>query len=83
MSARPINRHAELAALTACAGKVLAARNGHGVRWARAGCATALMNAGHRMDSAESLAASMARFSVSFADRADALQAEFNQGAIG
>ena len=77
-----INRTAELAALKACGIKVLAATNGHHVRWARAGCTTALMNAGHRMDSAEHLAASMARFSVSFADRADALQAEFNQRAI-
>ena len=77
-----IDRTAELAALTACGIKVLAATNGHHVRWARVGCITGLMNAGHRMDSAESLAASMARFSISFADRADALQAEFNEGAI-
>ena len=77
-----IDRTAELAALTACATKVLVATNGHHVRWARVGCMTALMNAGHRMDSAEQLAASMARFSVGFADRADALHTEFNQGAI-
>ena len=77
-----INRAAELAALKACGVKVLAATNGHHVRWARAGCTTALMNAGHRMDSAEQLAASMARFSVGFADRADVLHTEFNQRAI-
>jgi len=82
VSRPPINRRAELAALQACGTKVLASTNGHGVRWARAGCTAALLNAGHSMDSAESLAASMARFSVSFADRADALVAEFNQGAI-
>lgn len=82
MSRPAINRRAELAALTACGAKVLAARNGHGVRWARAGCTAALLNAGHRMDSAESLAAAMARFSVSFADRADALVTQFKEGAI-
>ena len=77
-----INTTAELAALKTCGAKVLAATNGHHVRWARASCTTALLNAGHRMDSAESLAASMSRFSVSFADRADVLVAELNQGAI-
>ena len=77
-----IDRTAELAALTTCARKVLAATNGHHVRWARVGCTMALMNAGHRMESAEALAGSMTNFSTKFADRADLMHAEFNRGAI-
>ena len=77
-----INTTAELAALKDCATKVLESTNGHHLRWAKAGCIKALMNAGHSRDGAESLSASMVRFSVSFTDRADVLVAEFNQGAI-
>jgi hypothetical protein len=77
-----INTTAELAALKDCAAKVMESTNGHHLRWAKAGCIKTLMNAGHGRDSAESLSASMVRFSVSFTDRADVLVAEFNQGAI-
>ena len=81
MSRRTINRRAELAALTACGTKVLASTNGHGVRWARAGCTAALMTAGHDATGAEVLSTSMARFSIWLAGRASDLQAEFARGA--
>lgn len=77
-----INRTAELAALKTCAAKVLAATNGHHTRWARAGCTSALVAAGHSLHSAETLAAAMTRFSISFADQADALHTDFNTRAI-
>lgn len=78
----PIDRTAERAALTACATRVMAAANGHGVRWARVGCIAALTSAGYERASAESLASSMTRFAVGFSERANALHAEFNLGAI-
>lgn len=77
-----INTTAELAALKDCAGKVMESTNGHHLRWAKAGCIKALTTAGHSRESAESLSVSMVRFSVNFTERADALVAEFNQGAI-
>ena len=77
-----VNTAAELAALKDCAAKVMESTNGHHLRWAKAGCIKALTTAGHSKDSAESLSASMVRFSVSFTERADALVAEFNAGAI-
>ena len=77
-----IDRTAELAALNACGVKAMAARNGHGARWAREQGARDLQAAGHAADDAQQLAESMARFSTGFAARADVLQAEFNAGRI-
>ena len=74
-------RRRTVAALTACGTKVLAASNGHGVRWARAQCARDLQAAGHAPGDAQQLADSMARFSTGFAARADALVAAFAAGA--
>lgn len=75
-------RTGTVAALTACCKKVMTARNGHALRWARVQCVRDLQAAGHAATDAQQLAESMTRFSTSFAARADALVAEFNAGAI-
>ena len=75
------HRTPTVAALKACGLKVMAARNGHGVRWARAQCARDLQVAGHAAADAAALADSMTRFSTGFAARADALVAAYTAGA--
>lgn len=77
-----INAAAQHAALSSFSARVMAATNGHHVRWARVGCVAALTRAGHEPASAEQLAASMARFAVGFAAYARAAHAKFNLGAI-
>ena len=77
MSARRINRQAEVAALHAAAEKHMAARNGHGRRWARAQCVRALVDNGRSEADAEQLAGHMLAFAEAFGKRADALAASF------
>lgn len=77
-----IDRAAERAALKTFGNEVLMAPNGYFVRWARNRCIADLKSAGHEPASAKSLAASMSRFAVGFANHARAKHAEFNLGAI-
>lgn len=75
---QPINRQAELATLQACAQAVLAARNGHHIRWARVGCVRGLLAAGLNPAQADAAASATLAWAQPFATRANALVAAFN-----
>ena len=76
-----IHRPAEIAALSACCGQIMRARDGRGVRGARVACGNQLQRLGHTPAGATVLVETITSFATWLAERSERARQAVTNGA--